>query len=133
MNPSEPSRSSTLRHLLRRGTAAAVVAAVLALPAGCTTSQAQPRRPDRAAAPAPTSAAAPAPVPQLPGGGTRLCPGRRIVALYGHPGTPGMDVLGEQGIAASITRARRLAASATVATPSCSPGRAGATTSGWAR
>lgn len=32
------------------------------------------------------------------------------MALYGHPGTPGMGVLGEQGIAASITRARRLAA-----------------------
>ncbi|HEY0936043.1 MAG TPA: hypothetical protein VGD91_20170, partial [Trebonia sp.] len=47
---------------------------------------------------------------QLPGGGQVLFPGRRLVALYGHPGTPGLGVLGQQDLAASITRARRLAA-----------------------
>jgi hypothetical protein len=47
---------------------------------------------------------------QLPGGGQVLFPGRRLVALYGHPGTYGLGVLGHQGLAASITRARQLAA-----------------------
>ncbi|MBW0101346.1 hypothetical protein [Pseudonocardia sp. KRD291] len=85
--------------------------AVLALLAACSTSQAQPRRPDAAATPPPTTTkAAPPPVPQLPGGGTQLFPGRRMVALYGHPDTPGMGVLGEQGIAQSIARAKDLAA-----------------------
>lgn len=46
----------------------------------------------------------------LPGGGTVLFPGKRIVALYGHPGTPALGVLGEQDIAASVTRAEQLAA-----------------------
>ena len=47
---------------------------------------------------------------QLPGGGQVLFPGRRLVAMYGHPGTPGLGVLGQQDLAASITRARHLAA-----------------------
>jgi hypothetical protein len=47
---------------------------------------------------------------QLPGGGQVLFPGRRLVALYGHPGAPGLGVLGQQDLAASITRARRVAA-----------------------
>ncbi len=47
---------------------------------------------------------------QLPGGGQVLFPGHRLVAMYGHPGTPGLGALGEQGLAASITRIRRLAA-----------------------
>jgi len=47
---------------------------------------------------------------QLPGGGQVMFPGRRLVAMYGHPGTPGLGVLGQQGLAASITRARQLAA-----------------------
>jgi hypothetical protein len=34
---------------------------------------------------------------ELPGGGQVLFPGRRIVALYGHPGAPAMGILGEQG------------------------------------
>jgi hypothetical protein len=46
---------------------------------------------------------------ELPGGGRVLFPGRRLVALYGHPGAPSLGVLGEQGIAASIDRARRVA------------------------
>jgi hypothetical protein len=47
---------------------------------------------------------------QLPGGGQVLFPGHRLVALYGHPETPGLGVLGQQDLTASIARARRLAA-----------------------
>jgi len=47
---------------------------------------------------------------QLPGGGQVLFPGRRLVALYGHPGTPALGVLGEQDLPASIARARKTAA-----------------------
>lgn len=47
---------------------------------------------------------------QLPGGGLALFPGRRLVALYGTPGTPGLGVLGEQDADASIARAQELAA-----------------------
>jgi hypothetical protein len=47
---------------------------------------------------------------ELPGGGQVLFPGRRIVALYGHPGTPAMGVLGEQGVEAAVRRAQALAA-----------------------
>jgi len=46
---------------------------------------------------------------QLPGGGQVLFPGHRLVAMYGHPGTPGLGALGEQGLAASIARIRQLA------------------------
>ena len=47
---------------------------------------------------------------QLPGGGQVLFPFHRLVALYGHPGTPSLGALGQQGLRASIERARRLAA-----------------------
>jgi hypothetical protein len=47
---------------------------------------------------------------QLPGGGQTLFPGRRLVALYGHPSTSSLGVLGEQGPEESVARARRLAA-----------------------
>lgn len=47
---------------------------------------------------------------QLPGGGQVLFPGRRMVALYGHPGVPALGVLGEQDPAASVARAKTLAA-----------------------
>jgi hypothetical protein len=47
---------------------------------------------------------------QLPGGGQRIFPGRRFVALYGHPGTASLGVLGAQDLDASINRARQLAA-----------------------
>jgi hypothetical protein len=47
---------------------------------------------------------------QLPGGGQVVLPGRRLVAMYGHPGTASLGVLGEQGLDASIARARTLAA-----------------------
>jgi hypothetical protein len=47
---------------------------------------------------------------QLPGGGQLLFPGRMLIALYGHPGTDALGVLGEQGIEASVQRARDHAA-----------------------
>ncbi len=47
---------------------------------------------------------------QLPGGGQVLFPFHRLVALYGHPGTPSLGALGQQGLRASIARARSLAA-----------------------
>ena len=47
---------------------------------------------------------------QLPGGGQILFPGHRMVALYGHPGAPALGVLGHQGLAATIARARQVAA-----------------------
>ena len=34
---------------------------------------------------------------ELPGGGTRIFEGKTYVALYGHPGTRALGVLGEQG------------------------------------
>jgi hypothetical protein len=47
---------------------------------------------------------------QLPGGGRVLFPGHLLVALYGHPGVPALGALGQQGLQASITRARNEAA-----------------------
>jgi hypothetical protein len=46
---------------------------------------------------------------QLPGGGQVMFPGRRLVALYGHPGAPALGALGEQDLSATITRAEELA------------------------
>ncbi|WP_245159058.1 hypothetical protein [Blastococcus sp. TF02A-35] len=47
---------------------------------------------------------------QLPGGGQLLFPGRLIVALYGHPGTSSLGLLGEQDLPGAIDRAREVAA-----------------------
>ena len=47
---------------------------------------------------------------QLPGGGQVLFPGHLLVALYGYPGTPSLGVLGQQGLTASIARAKQVAA-----------------------
>jgi hypothetical protein len=47
---------------------------------------------------------------QLPGGGQVLFPGHEIVALYGAPGYPALGALGQQGLPASIARARAVAA-----------------------
>jgi hypothetical protein len=47
---------------------------------------------------------------QLPGDGQLVFPGRRLVALYGHPGTPALGVLGQQDLTASVARARQAAA-----------------------
>ncbi len=47
---------------------------------------------------------------QLPGGGQILYPGRQMIALYGHPGTAALGVLGEQGVEGAIARAQQMAA-----------------------
>ncbi|SDC96993.1 hypothetical protein SAMN05660690_3144 [Geodermatophilus telluris] len=47
---------------------------------------------------------------QLPGGGQLLFPQHFMVALYGHPGTGSLGVLGEQDVDASVQRARDTAA-----------------------
>ena len=47
---------------------------------------------------------------ELPGGGQLVFPGRRMVALYGHPETSALGMLGEQGVDAAITRVKALAA-----------------------
>src|SRR5690348_1508622 len=86
---------------------------VLVVLAGCATGAAVPLdAPSPGAAPATVEPAtsAPPPVPELPGGGHTLFPGRTMVALYGHPGAPALGVLGEQGVDASVQRARDLAA-----------------------
>ena len=46
---------------------------------------------------------------QLPGGGYVLFPSRRIVAMYGHTNTNALGVLGEQGAAEGVERAREIA------------------------
>jgi hypothetical protein len=45
---------------------------------------------------------------QLPGGGQLAFPGRRMVALYGTPGTPALGSLGEQDVNGSIARVKDL-------------------------
>lgn len=47
---------------------------------------------------------------ELPGGGTTVFPGRRMIAAYGSPGIPSLGILGEQGLEESIARVQELAA-----------------------
>src|SRR5262245_32875827 len=47
---------------------------------------------------------------EIPGGGQIVFPGRRMVALYGHPGNTTLGVLGEQGVDAASVRAKQVAA-----------------------
>ncbi|RZU30785.1 hypothetical protein [Blastococcus saxobsidens] len=47
---------------------------------------------------------------QLPGGGQLVFPGRLLVALYGHPGTGALGVMGEQPLDQAIARAQAHAA-----------------------
>ncbi|WP_225755717.1 hypothetical protein [Actinotalea sp. Marseille-Q4924] len=54
---------------------------------------------------------------ELPGGGQVLFPGRRMVALYGTPGTSALGMLGEQDLPGSIARAQQLAAQYQALTP----------------
>ncbi|GIH08860.1 hypothetical protein Rhe02_69270 [Rhizocola hellebori] len=46
----------------------------------------------------------------LPAGGQVLFPGRRMVALYGHPGDTKLGSLGEQGVPEAVARAKKVAA-----------------------
>jgi hypothetical protein len=47
---------------------------------------------------------------ELPGGGQVMFPGRRLVAIYGHPGDTNLGILGEQAVDASVNRAHQYAA-----------------------
>ena len=47
---------------------------------------------------------------EIPGGGQLAFPGKRMVALYGTPGTASLGSLGEQDLNGSIARAKDLAA-----------------------
>ena len=47
---------------------------------------------------------------ELPGGGQLVLPGKLYVALYGHPGSDALGVLGEQGVEATVARAKQVAA-----------------------
>ncbi|MDN5853629.1 MAG: hypothetical protein L0K86_12460 [Actinomycetia bacterium] len=47
--------------------------------------------------------------PNLPSGSEKVLDGRRMVALYGAPGTPSLGALGEQSLDKSIRRVKRLA------------------------
>ncbi|MDO5736718.1 MAG: hypothetical protein Q4P15_09615 [Propionibacteriaceae bacterium] len=46
---------------------------------------------------------------ELPGGGQLVLPGKTYVALYGHPGSTALGVLGEQDAPATIKRAAAIA------------------------
>lgn len=46
---------------------------------------------------------------ELPGGGQLAFPGRRMIAVYGTPGSSALGVLGEQDVEATISRAQELA------------------------
>ncbi|MGG5751329.1 hypothetical protein ACQ3I4_01715 [Zafaria sp. Z1313] len=48
--------------------------------------------------------------PELPGGGQTVFPARRMVALYGHPETGALGLLGEQDAEAAVARVKKLAA-----------------------
>ncbi len=48
-------------------------------------------------------------VPELPGGGQLVFPGRRVVALYGSPGSEALGPLGRQSLPATVKRARDVA------------------------
>jgi hypothetical protein len=76
-----------------------LVAAAFSLTSACAASIAAPLEPT-----APES-----PKHQLPGGGHVLFPGRRLIAIYGHPGDDNLGVLGEQPVDAAVQRARDVA------------------------
>lgn len=46
---------------------------------------------------------------ELPGGGGLVFPGRRMVALYGHPSGPALGAMGEQPAAEAVARVTELA------------------------
>ena len=56
-----------------------------------------------------TSAPAASTAAELPGGGRRMFPDRRVVALYGTPGTPGLGVLGEYDVDEAVAAAKKKA------------------------
>ncbi|WP_052462347.1 hypothetical protein [Nigerium massiliense] len=46
-------------------------------------------------------------VPELPGGGVVPFPGRRMIALYGHPETPALGMMGEQSPEKAVERVKK--------------------------
>ncbi|MFT3876803.1 MAG: hypothetical protein QM708_10345 [Propioniciclava sp.] len=46
--------------------------------------------------------------PEFPGGGVVPFPGRHMIALYGHPSTPALGMMGEQPPAAAVARLTKL-------------------------
>ncbi len=90
--------------------------ATMSTPPGMTPATTLPRTTAMSPAP-PTSRARTtgtsviaSPAAELPGGGRTMFPGRTLVALYGHPGTPSLGALGQQDLDESIERAERVAA-----------------------
>lgn len=57
----------------------------------------------------PRARAAARPLPELPGGGRRLFPDRRIVAAYGSPRDPQLGTLGVGTLSSAVARLRRQA------------------------
>ena len=114
--------SAHTRWALGRAAATLLAGSSIAVSLTVSASSAGPRRRLRHAAvpPAPQRAAA----AELPGGGSQIFDGKTYVALYGHPGTGALGVLGEQGTQATIRRAQRMAAQ--VPAEHRPPGRAGA-------
>jgi hypothetical protein len=106
----------------RLPTAVAALAATLMITtAGCATDPPVAAAPPGAAPTAAAASATPEPTPTptataeaapgvLPAVGEPFFPGRRLVALYGHPGTASLGSLGEQDLAGSVRRAADLAA-----------------------
>lgn len=54
---------------------------------------------------------------EVPGGGGVIYPGRRMIALYGHPSGPALGVLGEQGPEEAVARVEELVAQYIEAAP----------------
>ncbi|WP_214404060.1 hypothetical protein [Pseudonocardia lacus] len=103
---------------LRTGVAAVAGTMIIAM-AACSSPAAPAAPPDPPLTTAPAPTAEPTtPVPTataegaaaLPAPGEPLFPGRRLVAIYGHPGTAALGVLGEQDLPASVRRAEEVAA-----------------------
>lgn len=98
---------------------AALTATMIISLAGCST-QPEPATPAASpstTAPATTDPATPTSTAQaqgaagvLPAPGEALFPGRRLIALYGHPGSAALGSLGEQDLPGSVRRAQDIAA-----------------------
>ncbi|MGH3358172.1 MAG: hypothetical protein ACRDO7_05180 [Nocardioidaceae bacterium] len=67
--------------------------------------------PDATRAGAPLDPSRTRTAPNLPDGDEPVLDGRRMVALYGVPTTPSLGALGEQSLAESVERVRKLASS----------------------
>ena len=104
-------RSGTLsahtRWAVGRAAATLLAGSSIAVSLTVSASSAAPAAVRHVAVPTALSRAAAA---ELPGGGSQIFDGKTYVALYGHPGTGALGVLGEQGTQATIRRAQRMAA-----------------------